>query len=99
MILKWFEHKGYISPEMITAFFEKRDVFKKKDRDFTRVFGEWNINHNKCKAEPGICLCQSPPQPPGDPLLQDYTASKEDGCSLCDVLPPNTAGADVMCCQ
>jgi hypothetical protein len=86
MILKWFEHKGCISLDRITAYLEERDVFKKKDRDFTRRLEEWDINHNKCKAEPGICLCPPPPEAPDDPVLQDYATSKEDGCSLCDVL-------------
>jgi hypothetical protein len=37
MILKWFEHKGCISLDKITAYLEERDAFKKEDRDFTRV--------------------------------------------------------------
>ena len=86
MIQKWFEHRGSITLNKITAFLEERDAYNKDSGEFSKEFITWSINHVKCKAGLGTCSCPPPPKGPDTPVLKDYTTREEEGCNLSDVL-------------
>jgi len=86
MITKWFEHKGCITLDKLTTYFEACKAYKKKHSDFGREWGGWLLGHRRCEADQATCACPPKPQSPERPVLEDCAPGGEESCSLSDLM-------------
>ncbi|KAH6889609.1 hypothetical protein B0T10DRAFT_486472 [Thelonectria olida] len=90
MVRKWYDHKGHIDLDKITACIEQHKVYKKKYDELRGHLNSWYERHLFiCDSGPAGCNCPPKPEEPDSlerPVLEDYTTTGSDGIALLDIL-------------